>query len=78
MATRNAGARAPGPGSRLTLTAAPTPPSTGKAVVNLRRFGEPSTYSLAPAELAAHIRQLRRSGWQSWEVRVRFDYRSAA
>ena len=29
-------------------------------------------------ELAAHIRQLRRQGWQSWEIRARFDYGEAA
>jgi hypothetical protein len=33
----------------------------------------PSNYSLTHAELAAHVRQLRRDGWQGWEVRVRFD-----
>jgi hypothetical protein len=43
-----------------------------------RWFGEPSNYSLAPWELAAHIRRLRRQGWQSWEVRVRFDTRWAS
>lgn len=43
-----------------------------------RRFGQPSNYSLTHAELAAHIRQLRRDGWQSWEVRTRFDFREAA
>jgi hypothetical protein len=37
------------------------------------RFGPPSTYSLPAWELAAHIRELRRDGWQGWEVRVRFD-----
>jgi hypothetical protein len=36
------------------------------------RFGQPSTYSLPARELARHIRQLRRSGWQGWEVRARF------
>jgi hypothetical protein len=38
----------------------------------------PSRYSLAAHELAAHIRQLRRQGWQSWEIRARFDYGEAA
>ena len=33
---------------------------------------------LAAPELAAHIRQLRRQGWQSWEIRARFDYGEAA
>jgi hypothetical protein len=37
------------------------------------QFRRPSSYSLTHAELAAHIRSLRRQGWQSWEVRVRFD-----
>lgn len=41
-------------------------------------FGGPSTYSLTPAELAAHIRQLRAQGWQGWEIRVRFDFTEAA
>jgi hypothetical protein len=53
------------------------------APVLLRRdppalFGQPSSYSLSPAELAAHIRRLRQSGWQGWEVRQRFDFRGAA
>jgi hypothetical protein len=38
------------------------------------RFGQPSSYSLSRVELSRHIRKLRRSGWQSWEVAVRFDY----
>ena len=38
------------------------------------RFGQPSTYSLTRRELSRHIRELRRAGWQSWEVRARFDY----
>jgi hypothetical protein len=38
------------------------------------RFGQPSSYSLSRLELARHVRQLRRSGWQSWEVAVRFDF----
>jgi hypothetical protein len=42
------------------------------------RFGQPSSYSLSAMELAAHLRQLRRSGWQSWEVRARFDFGTAA
>ena len=63
------------------ITAAPMPPSPEWPVLNvddLHRFGQPSNYSLAAHELAAHIRQLRRSGWQSWEIRTRFDYREAA
>jgi hypothetical protein len=43
-----------------------------------RQFGQPSSYSLSRAELARHVRQLRRSGWQSWEVAVRFDFWPAA
>jgi hypothetical protein len=39
-----------------------------------RRFGQPSNYSLTAWELAAHVRQLRRDGWQGWEVRTRFDF----
>ena len=42
------------------------------------RFTPPSDYSLPAVELAAHVRQLRRDGWQSWEVRTRFDFREAA
>ena len=38
------------------------------------RFGQPSSYSLTHAELAAHVRTLRQSGWQSWEIRQRFDF----
>jgi hypothetical protein len=38
------------------------------------RFGQPSSYSLTHAELAAHVRQLCRSDWQPWEVRTRFDF----
>lgn len=38
-----------------------------------QEFGQPSNYSLDPVTLARHVRQLRRSGWQSWEVKVRFD-----
>lgn len=41
------------------------------------RFGEPSYYGMTHAELAAYIRQLRREGWQSWEIRVRFFGESA-
>lgn len=42
------------------------------------RFSQPSNYSLPAWELARHVRQLRRQGWQSWEIRARFDFRSAA
>jgi hypothetical protein len=38
------------------------------------RFALPSDYSLRAVELAAHVRQLRRSGWQGWEVRARFGF----
>lgn len=43
------------------------------SVLMVARFGRPSTYSLAPRDLAVHIRDLRRQGWQSWEIRARFD-----
>jgi hypothetical protein len=46
----------------------------GAVVVGVHRFGQPSSYSLSPTELAAHVRQLRRSAWQSWEVNTRFDF----
>jgi hypothetical protein len=39
---------------------------------NERRFGRPSDYGLTRRELATHVRQLRRSGWQDWELGVRF------
>jgi hypothetical protein len=35
-------------------------------------FGQPSTYSLDQVTLARHIRELRRQGWQGWEIRARF------
>jgi hypothetical protein len=38
------------------------------------RFGQPSTYSLSPAELTAEVRRRRREGWQGWEIRARFDF----
>jgi len=40
-------------------------------------FGQPSSYSLPAAQLAAHVRALRRSGWQRWEVRRRFEWPAA-
>jgi hypothetical protein len=40
----------------------------------LPRFGQPSSYSLTVPELAAHIRELRRAGWQHWEIAARFDF----
>ncbi len=36
--------------------------------------GQPSSYSLSAADLARHIRQLRRHGWQHWEIRARFEF----
>jgi hypothetical protein len=42
------------------------------------RFCRPSDFSLSEAELHAHALQLRRSGWQPWEIRVRFGIRDAA
>ena len=42
------------------------------------RFGQPSSYSLSRLELSRHICELRRSGWQPWEIKVRFDYWPAA
>jgi hypothetical protein len=43
-----------------------------------RRFGEPSSYSLSPAELTAEVRRRRRDGWQHWEIAARFDFWRAA
>lgn len=48
------------------------------SIVPHGRFGEPSNYSLTRIELARHVRQLRRTGWQSWEIRARFDFWGAA
>jgi hypothetical protein len=44
----------------------------------VQRFGQPSSYSLSAAELAAEVRRRRREGWQSWEIRARFDFWRAA
>ena len=44
----------------------------GPEISYLAQFGVPSNYSLSRGELAAHIRQLRRDGWQGWEIRARF------
>jgi hypothetical protein len=45
----------------------------------LRRLAwPPSSYGLTHAQLAAHVRQLRREGWQSWEIRARFDFGACA
>jgi hypothetical protein len=60
-----------GPSVDITVTDINSPKIT-------HQFGRPSTYSLAPRELAAHIKDLRRQGWQSWEVRARFDMEWAA
>lgn len=43
-----------------------------------QRWGQPSNYSLSSRELAAEIRRRRREGWQSWELRARFDFWRAA
>jgi hypothetical protein len=40
----------------------------------VHRFGQPSNYSLSPAELTAEVRRRRRDGWQGWEIRARFDF----
>jgi hypothetical protein len=45
-----------------------------RAELGERAPGRPSSYSLPAAHQAAHVRQLRRQGWQSWEVRTRFDF----
>jgi hypothetical protein len=42
------------------------------------RFTPPSSYGLTATELARHIRQLRRSGWQTWEIGARFDFGTVA
>jgi hypothetical protein len=38
------------------------------------RFGQPSNYSLSPAELTAEVRRRRRDGWQHWEINTRFTF----
>jgi hypothetical protein len=38
----------------------------------------PSTFGLTRSELIAHVRELRRSGWQPWEIQARFDLGGAA
>lgn len=48
-------------------------PQAGE-IDRLRRFGQPSSYSLSPAELTAEVRRRRRDGWQGWEIRARFDF----
>ena len=55
-----------------------SPPSNQDADCIVARRWRPSTYSLASWELAAHIRDLRRLGWQGWEIRARFDTEWAA
>jgi hypothetical protein len=52
----------------------PAPSPSDASVTDLRRFGQPSTYSLSSWELARHVRQLRREGWQSWELKARFTF----
>jgi hypothetical protein len=55
-------------------------PSCGALTPSHRvlRFGQPSNYSLSHLELGRHVRKLRRAGWQSWEIRARFDFWRAA
>jgi hypothetical protein len=65
------------PDPAATITALPTPIIRATSRVT-HTFGQPSNYSLAAQELAAHIRLLRRQGWQSWRIRARFDYGEAA
>ena len=47
-------------------------PSAAAAPRPEHRFGPPSTFGLATAELGVHVRQLRRGGWQRWELTTRF------
>lgn len=77
MQPKDARGAPPGRASRHHIAAAPPPPSSGAddvSVTDLARFGRPSNYSLSLPELARHVRQLRRRGWQSWEIKVRFDF----
>ncbi len=73
----------PPQGRAATLTAATPPPGNAASsrrvthALRLRldsehRFGPPSTYDLSRRELAAHLRDCRRGGWQRWELTVRF------
>lgn len=61
----------PGP-PLLTDSAAAKQPEVMLRVQRAERFGRPSNFSLSRAELARHVRQLHRSGWQCWEIRTRF------
>lgn len=44
----------------------------GGQVIAFPRYGEPSTFGLSAAELAAEVRRCRRAGWFRWELRSRF------
>jgi len=67
-------------GSHLSADPMPTraPQVRPGACHTVTRFGRPSNFSLSRAELVNHVRQLRRAGWQHWEVAVRFDLGRAA
>jgi hypothetical protein len=73
---RGPGRRFPGPRENDAPGAATVVAMVGHAG-DVHRFGQPSTYSLPAAVLAAHVRELRRSGWQGWEVRRRFEWPAA-
>jgi hypothetical protein len=75
--TDGPGHRLPGPSKAITSGADATGISMlpqGGDTGRLRRFGQPSSYSLTAAELAAEVRRRRREGWQHWEIRARFDF----
>jgi hypothetical protein len=68
-----------GPGRRLPGPRNDAPAAATVAVMvghggEVHRFGQPSNYSLSPAELTAEVRRRRRDGWQGWEIRARFDF----
>ena len=67
-------------GSHLSADQKPTraPQVSPCACHAMSGFGRPSNFSLSRAELVNHVRQLRRAGWQHWEVAVRFDLGRAA
>lgn len=68
-------AQGPGPAKRGSPTSADTAMvGHGAGAVLAQHFGRPSSYSLTHRELTAELRRCRREGWQSWEIRARFDF----
>jgi len=74
---RGPGRRFPGPRENDSPAAATVAVIVGHGD-DADRFGQPSNFGLSPAELTAEVRRRRREGWQSWEIRARFDFWRAA